>query len=83
MKREERWGFIREVINQGGYLDLDTASYELRIAGLGDESDMICLFDCDGMKFDAIMDHLDELAKRYLEEGIVSDEFNGQVYSIW
>jgi len=83
MKREESWGFIREVINQGGYLDMNNTGYDLQTASIGDEYETICFFDCSGMKFDAIMDHLDELAKRYLQEGIVSDEFNGQVYSIW
>jgi hypothetical protein len=35
------------------------------------------------MKFDEIMDRLDELAKRYNKEGIVSDKVNGSEYCVW
>ena len=40
------------------------------------------MFDCGGMTFEAIMDHLEELATRYVDEGIVTDEVNGQEWSV-
>jgi len=44
---------------------------------------MVCMIQSDGMSFDKIMNELEELAKRYHEEGIVTDEVNGSEYCIW
>ena len=62
-------------INGGGGYALDIPAIHL-------EADQVCMFHCGGMTFEAIMDHLEELATRYVEEGIVTDEVNGQEWSV-
>ena len=42
----------------------------------------MCMFHCGGTTFESVMDHLEELATRYAEEGIVTDEVNGQEWSV-
>ena len=41
------------------------------------------MFMCREAGFDAIMDRLEALAKRYNEEGIATDAVNGGEYCIW
>lgn len=64
-------------------VDINGGGYGLDIAAIYLEANHVCMFDCSGMTFEAIMDHLEELATRYVDEGIVTDEFNGQEWSVW
>ena len=40
-------------------------------------ADQVCMFQRDGMPFESIVDHMERLASRHVEEGIVTDEVNG------
>ena len=82
MAQQERWHYIRQLINDGASLDVNGGGYGMQIASLYLQEQQVCMFHCGGMDFDAIMDRLEELAKRFQEEGIVTDEINGSTYSI-
>jgi len=64
-------------------VDINAGGYGLDIAAIHLEADQVCMFHCGGMSFEAILDHLEELATRYVDEGIVTDEVNGQEWSVW
>jgi len=53
------------------------------ISSLEYDGQMVCTLMSDNMTFDAVVNRLDQLAKRYHEEGIVIDEVNGSEYSVW
>jgi len=82
MAQRERWHYIRLLVNEGANLDINGGGYDLNIASLYLDDQQVCQFECSGMDFDSIMDHTEELAKRFEEDGIVSDELNGDKYSI-
>jgi hypothetical protein len=82
MAQQERWQYLRQLVNAGANLDINGGGYHLNIASLYLDEQQVCMFHCRGMDFDAIMDRLEELAKRFQEEGIVTDEINGSTYSI-
>lgn len=82
MATGERWQFIRQLVNDGAGLDINGGGYDLNIASLYLEEQQVCMFECSGADFDSIMDHLEELAKRFTEDGIVTDELNGETYCI-
>jgi len=82
MAQQERWQYLRQLVNAGANLDINGGGYHLNIASLYLDEQQVCMFECSGMNFDSIMDHIEELAKRFEEEGIVSDELNGTEYSI-
>ncbi len=60
------------------HVDVNGGGYGLHIAGIHLEADPVCTYHCGGMTFESIMDHLEELSVRYVDEGIVTDEVNGQ-----
>ena len=78
----KRWARLRELIDQGATLEINSGGYHLKIASLYQEEQQVCMLRCTRMKFDAIMDHLEELAHRYVEDGMVTDEVNGGEYSV-
>lgn len=82
MAKRERWLSIRRLVNNGASLDINGGGYRLNIASLYLNEQQVCQFECGGMNFDSIMDHIEELAKRFEEDGIVTDELNGEEYSI-
>lgn len=83
MAKRQPWQCIREMVNDGASLGIERGDRHLNIASLYHGGQQICMFECSDMDFDAIMDHLDELAERYEEEGIVTDEVNGEEYPTW
>ena len=70
------------VSDDGATIDINGGGYGSDIAAIHIGPGQVCMFDCGGMIFEAIMDHLESLATRYVEEGIVSDEINGQEWSV-
>lgn len=83
MSAQQQWPYIHETLEIGGSLDVSTQSYDVTISSLECDGQMVCMISSDNMTFDAIMDRLNQLAKRYHEEGIVTDEVNGSEYSVW
>lgn len=83
MSAQQRWPYIHETLEIGGSLDVSTQSYDVTISSLECDGQMVCMISSDNMTFDEIMDRLNQLAKRYHEEGIVTDEVNGSEYSVW
>jgi len=83
VETRQRWHYVRQLVNDGASLDVNGGGSPLNIASLYHGEQQVCMFECSGMDFDAIMDHLEELAKRYEEDGIATDEVNGQEYSVW
>jgi hypothetical protein len=77
MAKHERWEHVRRLVNDGANLDINGGGYGMHIASLYLEEELVCMFHCAGMAFDAIMDRLEELAKRFDEDGIATDEVNG------
>ena len=82
MAKGQRWYYSRQLVNDGASLDINGGGHYLNIASLYHGEQQVCMFECSGLDFDAIMDHLDELGRRYEEEGIVTDEVNGQEDSV-
>jgi len=78
-----RWPHVRKLVDYGATLEIHGGGHHLDIASLYADEQLVCMFLCGRMKFDQIMDHLDALAKRYNEEGMVSDEVNGSEYCVW
>jgi hypothetical protein len=78
-----RWKHIAALVNDGAELEIHGGGSHFRMASLCDESRNVCMFECGGMDFEAIMDHLEELAKRYVEENVATDEVNGSEHSVW
>jgi hypothetical protein len=74
---------VAVLIGNGVECQVNAGGYDLQIAGLHDGSQTVCQFLSDGMSPDDIFAHLEALAIRYREEGIVTDEVNGTEYSIW
>ena len=84
MSAPSRWPYLADLVSEGVELEIGGGGWhQLRIASLCDESRNVCMFECSGMAFEAIMDHLEELAERYVEEGIATDELNGSEHSVW
>lgn len=83
MSTEQVWPYIHETMKFGGHLTVATDSHDVTISSLDCDGQMVCMVSSDNMTFDAIMNHLDQLAKRYHEEGIATDEVNGSEYSVW
>ena len=69
------------VTDDGAQIDINGGGSGLDIAAIHIGSSQVCMFHCGGMIFEATMDYLESLATRYVEEGIVSDEVNGQEWS--
>lgn len=78
-----QWPNVKKLVDDGATLEIHGGGYHLDIASLQEGEQLVCMFTCNCMKFDEIMDRLDELAKRYNKEGIVSDKVNGSEYCVW
>ncbi len=77
------WTHVARLVDgHGAQLDIHGGGYNMDIAAIHIGSDQVCMFECSGMEFVSIMDHLEQLATRYSEEGIVTDEVNGQEWSV-
>ncbi|MFW6119243.1 MAG: hypothetical protein ACOC7S_02820 [Planctomycetota bacterium] len=83
MAESEMWAHVRQLVNEGATLDINGGGYHLNIASLYQGEQQVCMFMCREMGFDAIMDRLEKLAKRYCEEGVVTDEVNGTEHCVW
>ncbi len=81
--RRHAWPNLASLVDDcHAQVDINGGGYGLDIAAIHLEADQVCMFHCGGMTFEAIMDHLEELATRYVDEGIVTDEVNGQEWSV-
>lgn len=74
---------IAGLLADGATLDVNGGGYEFQIASLYDGSQAICQFVCSEMSADRVLSRLEELATRYKQEGIVTDDVNGTTYSVW
>ena len=83
MAESERWAHVRQLVNDGATLDINGGGYHLKIASLYQGEQQVCMFMYREMGFDKIMDRLEKLAKRYCDEGIVTDQVNGTEYCVW
>ena len=80
---KQNWPYINQTLDDGAELTVSTQGYGVTVSALQRASQMVCMIQSDGMTFDEIMNELEELAKLYHEEGIVTDEVNGSEYCIW
>ncbi len=71
------WPNIKALVDDGATLEIHGGDHFRDIASLCAEEQLICMFRCDSMRFEKIMARLEDLAKRYNEEGMVTDEVNG------
>ena len=78
----ELYPTLAELVEGGAHMEVNGGGYHLQIAALYEESQLICQFACSGMSPDAILEELNELALRYVEEGMVTDSLNGSEYCI-
>ena len=77
------WPIVARLVDEhGAQVDINGGGYGLDIAAVHIDTGQVCMFHCGGMTFEAIMDHLEELSTRYVDEGIVTDEVNGQEWSV-
>lgn len=83
MSAKQIWPYIHKTLELGGNLSVSTQNYDVMISSLDCDGQMVCMIESGQMSFDAIMDRLNELAKRFHEEGIVTDEMNGSEYCVW
>ena len=79
---ETPWASVEQVVNSGAELRVKDGSRNFKIASLYDGEQLICMFECKRMPFREIMDRLDALARRYVDEGIVTDEVDGAEYCV-
>ena len=77
------WQNLRKIVDDGGSLEIHGGGPHLDIASLHEDEQLICMFFCKRMNFEEIMEHLEALAKRYNEKGMVTDEVNGSEYCVW
>jgi hypothetical protein len=77
------WPYIGQTLDDGGQLMIATEGYGVVFSALLSGRDTVCMIKSDGISFDKIMNRLEELAQRYHEEGIVTDEVNDSEYSAW
>src|SRR5258708_2942666 len=64
------WPHVRKIVDDGATLEIHGGGHHLDIASLYADEQLVCMFRCGRMKFNQIMDHLEELAKRYIGEGM-------------
>lgn len=82
-RKRNPWPHVAGLVtDDGATIDINGGGYGLDIAAMHNGSSQVCIFHCGGMTFEAIMNHLESLATRYVEEGIVTDEVNGQEWSV-
>ena len=74
---------IASLLADGATLDVNRGGYDLQIASLYDDSQIICQFECSELSIDKVFSRLEDLAVRYTKEGIVTDDLNGTTYSVW
>lgn len=74
---------LAALAERGVHIEVNGGGYYLQIAGLFDEDQMICQFECAGLKADQIFENLEKLAVRYEEEGIATDVLNGCEHQLW
>ncbi|MFO7957344.1 MAG: hypothetical protein R6X33_09615 [Candidatus Brocadiia bacterium] len=82
MPENGTWPYIGEVVNCGGTLKINDGGYTLKVASLYQDEQLVCMFECSGMDFERIMQRLEELARRYVEEGVATDAVNGTKYEV-
>ncbi|TQE96493.1 MAG: hypothetical protein FKY71_16650 [Spiribacter salinus] len=83
MPRKKRWQHIADIIELGGHLTVASEGAFPVISNLECDGQMVCMLETSGMGFETIMDRIDELAKRFHEEGIATDEVNGDEFCVW
>ena len=82
-RKRHPWLYVASLVtDDGATIDINGGGYGPDIAAIYIGSEQVCMFDCGGMTFEAIMDHLESLARRYVEEDIVTAEINGQEWSV-
>jgi hypothetical protein len=83
MPSKQRWQNIADTIDMGGSLTVTSEGYGVAISNLECDGQMVCMIESGGMGFEDIMNRIDELAKRFHEKGIVTDDVNGSEYCVW
>ena len=82
-RKRHEWAHVASLVtDDGATIDINGGGYGIDIAAIHLEADQVCMFHCGGMTFEAIMDHLEKLAARYVDEGVMTDEVNGQEWSV-
>lgn len=81
--RRHAWVNVASLVDDcHAQVDFNGGGDGLDIAAIHLEADQVCMFHCGEMTFEPIMDHLEERAVRYVDAGIVTDEVNGQEWSV-
>lgn len=79
MGHRDRWVNIAEILDAGGKLHVVTQGHGACISSLESDGQMVCMTETAGAVFTSIMDEIEVMAKRFNEEGIVTDHVNGTV----
>jgi hypothetical protein len=83
MRRKEPWPNIAQIIDAGGQLHVVTHDYGTCISSLESDGQMVCMTQTNGENFTSVMDAIEAMAKRYNEEGIITDQVNGNEENAW
>ena len=73
---------LESLVEDGVHLEISGGDFDIRFAGLYQEGQMICQFECNEMSFSSILARLEELVVRYDEQGIATDDINGTEYTL-
>jgi hypothetical protein len=73
---------VAKLLNDGGVLEIHGGIRGMKITSLCHYGELACMFPSKGQDADAVLQHLELLAGRYLSEAIVTDEVNGEEYCI-
>ncbi len=74
---------IAELLDDGCELEIHGGGHGLKVTSICDGQQIVCMFESRGDEADSVFPHLELQAKRYLSEGIVTDEVNGDEYCVW
>jgi hypothetical protein len=77
MRRKERWSTVADIIAGGGQLHVVTEGHGVCVSSLESDGQLVCMIETGGGDFQGIMDELEALAQRFVEDGIVTDRVNG------
>jgi len=69
MAKKMKWQHIRQLVDNGATLEINGGGYHLNIASLYEGEQLVCMFRCDYMDFDAIMGPPGEAGKAIPRRG--------------
>jgi len=73
---------LASLVDDGCNLEIHGGGYHFDLAAICEDERQICTFECSGMRVGQIFKKLEKLAKKYREEGVVSDLINGEEYRV-